>query len=526
MESNVLSLVGFCLMVMMAASQICTESETAPSCTGGTTSCICEFATCIPKTNPCPDQQNLTLPVPMFGIIPSYAFESYKSLRYLEISSGIVNTVSNKAFWGLSNLIALNLRDNLMTGFTNATFEGLESLRQLDLSGNVISDFDDGSFSSMKNIRVLKLERNIATTVMSSTFAGCQRLEYLDLTSNTISHIEGGAFNELQNLKELHLGDNYLTTSINPTVFSGLTSLKYLMLNGNFLQGIHPGSFNSLVNIRGIDLSQNQISIIPMTTFGSLKKLETLILNSNQIGSIYEKTFVNLTSLTTLHLSWNELTSWSFLDFPTPSNLKDLFLSGNRISELLVPTHSPKPRFTKLQYLDLSRNSLSTFPAFFLNDAPILGHSDGTGDTSHTKLDLRDNFLDCDCDYRVLNRTLEQLAMECVGNYTECTNASVTFLPSMNRNIYYKVSGSPLPVVECKDSNDQIATGIYNVSARITWLSADTMDVDTGSYTCMIYEDDSRKADTMETSPTDSSSYTLPSFTNIITLTAILILTK
>ncbi|XP_033115746.1 insulin-like growth factor-binding protein complex acid labile subunit isoform X1 [Anneissia japonica] len=519
-------LIFISLLVMKTASQFCQESDKAPSCEN-LARCTCDSPVCINKEPPCPGQNNVTIIEPRFGEIPPYAFENYGPLVNLEIAGGIVNTVSSKAFRGLSNLRELSLRDNFILYINNQTLKGLNSLRSLDLSDNQIDDLEERTFSDNKMLRTLNLDRNTLNALQRNTFAGCHRLQSLRLTSNGISSIETGAFSDLGNLQELYLGDNYLAI-IGANIFTGLASLQFLNLNGNFIQVFSQGSLEPLKMLHTIDVSQNKLPFIGKA-FGSLRNLRSFFLNENSIEKVDDGTFTNLTYLETIELSKNRLVSWSFLDFPTPSKLKVLRLSYNKISDVLYPTSSPEPQFPKLQYLDFSGNLLQTFPAFFLKDAPLLGQPDVANNSISSKLDLRENLLACDCDYNILNDSLEQLEITCVQNASiQCGNGSVAeLMPSSsdaNDGVYCQISGSPLPEVIWKNPNGQIVTGYYNVSGKVTWLPSDITDV--GDYMCMIYEEDEEKAGRQEIDPNSSPAKLIPALMEIMIIISTMFIVK
>ncbi|XP_033112111.1 insulin-like growth factor-binding protein complex acid labile subunit [Anneissia japonica] len=515
-----------CLLIMKTASQFCRESDKTPTC-DNTAGCICDSSVCISKEPPCPGQNNVTIIEPKFGEIPPYAFENYGPLVNLEIAGGIVNTVSSKAFRGLSNLRELSLRDNFIRYINNQTLKGLNSLRSLDLSGNQIDDLEEGTFSDSKMLRTLNLDRNTLNALQRNTFAGCHRLQFLRLTSNGISSIETGAFSDLGSLQELYLGDNYLAI-IGANIFTGLASLKDLYLNTNSIQVLSPGSLEPLKMLQTIDLSLNKLPSIGKT-FGSLRNLRTIFLDFNSIEKVDDGTFTNLTYLETIDLSYNRMVSWSFLNLPATSNLKALSLSYNKISDVLYPTSSPEPQFPKLQYLDFSGNLLQTFPAFFLKEAPLLGHPDVADNSISSKLDLRKNPLACDCDYNILNDSLEQLEITCVQNASiQCGNVSIAeLMPSSldaNDGVYCQVSGSPLPEVIWKNPDSHIVTGYYNVAGKITWLPQDIKNV--GDYMCMIYKEDDEKLRQQEIDRNSSPAKLIPLSIEIMIIITTLYIVK
>ena len=176
-----------------------------------------------------------------------------------------------------------------------------------------------------------------------------------DVTATHLANIEGefflsrnsiyvalnaGDFNGLSSLEEINLDFNGLT-HFEENTFAGLTSLEVLSLNRNSLTGLHKSIFDDLGKLKTLVLDGNLLGLglLESRHFAALSELEDLLLAYNQLTELPDDVFDGLTELIELTLDFNRLTT-----------LKDS-------SDNVIFADS-----TKLEYIDLNNNELSSLP--------------------------------------------------------------------------------------------------------------------------------------------------------------------
>ncbi|XP_004465932.2 transforming growth factor beta activator LRRC33 isoform X2 [Dasypus novemcinctus] len=247
----------------------------------------------------------------------------------------------------------------------------LSDLRFLDMSQNQFQYLPDGFLKKMPSLSHLNLNQNCLMTLHIQEHEPPGALTELDLSQNQLSELQ-----------------------LAPGLTSCLQSLQVFNLSSNELLGVPTGLFASASNITTLDMSHNQISLCPRPApldwvgtpncvdFRNMTSLRSLSLEGCGLGALQDCSFKG-TPLTHLDLSsnWGVLrggmaplravaptlqvlslgnvglsSSFVELDFSEFGNLKDLDLSGNSLTSF--------PRFggsLALQTLDLRRNLLTAF---------------------------------------------------------------------------------------------------------------------------------------------------------------------
>ncbi|XP_059133398.1 transforming growth factor beta activator LRRC33 [Peromyscus eremicus] len=244
----------------------------------------------------------------------------------------------------------------------------LSALRFLDMSQNQFWHLPDGFLKKTPSLSHLNLNQN------------CLKMLHIR------EHEPPGA------LTELDLSHNQLAElRLAPGLTDCLRNLRVFNLSSNQLLGVPTGLFDNASNITTIDMSHNQISLCPQMVpldwagpstcvdFRNMASLRSLSLEGCGLKALPDCPFQG-TSLTHLDLSGN----WGILNgsisplWAVAPTLQVLALRNVGLSS--GTAEMDFSRFGKLRELDLSGNSLTSFPRF-------------SGSLALRTLDLRRNFL-------------------------------------------------------------------------------------------------------------------------------------
>ncbi|UXI22511.1 hypothetical protein NH340_JMT08454 [Sarcoptes scabiei] len=174
---------------LMACPQVC-------SCIwrNGKQTTICENQNLISIPNQiAPSTQVLDLNNNNFQILPSKAFQERGliNLQKLFLPHCKLGAIADDAFYQLTNLVELDLSDNLLTHVPKKSLANATNLRRLLLNNNHIATITAESFDALSNLRFLNLSGCKTHTIEARAFYGLRDLEYLYLHDNqlvTLSH--------------------------------------------------------------------------------------------------------------------------------------------------------------------------------------------------------------------------------------------------------------------------------------------------------------------------------------------------
>lgn len=186
--------------------------------------------------------KNLDLSFNPLKILRSYSFSNFSQLQWLDLSRCEIETIEDKAWYGL------------------------HQLSTLVLTGNPIKSFSPGSFSGLTN------------------------LENLVAVETKLTSLEGFHIGQLITLKKLNVAHNLIHSFKLSEYFSNLTNLQHVDLSYNYIQTISVKDLqflreNPQVNL-SLDLSLNPIDSIEAQAFQGIR-LHELTLRSNFIAQMY-----------------------------------------------------------------------------------------------------------------------------------------------------------------------------------------------------------------------------------------------
>lgn len=220
-------------------------------------------------------------------LIENDELSSLKSLKYLTIGEKI-KRIDDNSFWGLNNLIKLDLRYNKLKSINKFMFVGLENLQELYLNSNQIESIDDEAFDFPK-LLLLDISGNVLTQVNSDLFMNNPHLVRLNLENNFIEIIN---FKIPNGLQEFSISNNPIKTNIN--IIQLIRSLPELeivkMKNTTSMIQFHTNDDNfTHKKIKHIDISFNNFTDSNIFNyFKNFQKLEHINLGKNRLSALSE----------------------------------------------------------------------------------------------------------------------------------------------------------------------------------------------------------------------------------------------
>ncbi|KAI6175979.1 hypothetical protein M3Y97_00749100 [Aphelenchoides bicaudatus] len=285
-------------------------------------------------------------------------------------------------------LKSLNLADNFLEHLFDEQFAQFSSLQTLRLARNRIKSIELSSFENLGQLQNLDLSRNLLTVLPTLLFGSLSALKRLNLARNHLINIQAGCFHGADSLVHLNLSSNRLDFSLIDGGLYGLKALEELDLTNNKLDKLPTQLYNYAPNLKRLWLKANKMSKLSGSKF-TLPDLEFLSLASNGLESIQPGLFNGLFSLTEIDLSDNKLANIiedkSSLRNLSLSRLRRLDFAANNVKALRAGAFS---EFSKLEYLDLRRNPISTMEVGSFNGVSL------------TRLFMDSQSLHCDCNLK------------------------------------------------------------------------------------------------------------------------------
>ncbi|XP_060589660.1 G-protein coupled receptor GRL101-like, partial [Ruditapes philippinarum] len=151
---------------------------------------------------------------------------SFPNMQRLNISSCDIHFIHKRAFFGLKNLLLLDLSNNRIQQLPDMVFSKLRYLTYLNLDRNKeLTMISSTAFKGLKSVRSLKISGTNLKKISSLTFSGLE-LDSIDISYNRIEEIEDFAFNNSLVHKINFEGNKVI--KFGEFIFNGVTSLREL----------------------------------------------------------------------------------------------------------------------------------------------------------------------------------------------------------------------------------------------------------------------------------------------------------
>lgn len=113
------------------------------------------------------------------------------NLQKIFLPRNQLSRIHDRAFRGLSNLVELDLSENMLTAIPSETFHDYTSLMRFILNGNPIREIKSNAFKHLSFLTTLELSNCQLATVEDEAFLGLDNLEWLKLDGNRIQTLQG-----------------------------------------------------------------------------------------------------------------------------------------------------------------------------------------------------------------------------------------------------------------------------------------------------------------------------------------------
>lgn len=142
--------------------------------------------------------------------LPSNIFVRVRltNLQRLYLRECRIDRIDGEALAGLTNLVELDLSNNLLTAVPSSSFTDTPFLRDLVLAYNPLERIRSHTFKSTPNLVKLDLSHTKLVEIESKGFRGLEMLESLKLNNNRLATLHPGTFEPLNKLTSIELHDN------------------------------------------------------------------------------------------------------------------------------------------------------------------------------------------------------------------------------------------------------------------------------------------------------------------------------
>jgi Leucine-rich repeat (LRR) protein len=400
--------------------------------------------------------------------ITQFTFNQTRKLSQLDLSNNLISIITLNAFSGLqSSMSVLNLSFNKLEFIKKYYFKNLTVLSVLDLQMNQLSSIEQGTFNDLHILAVLDLNNNCLFHIQNDLFKNIKKIKLLDLSFNLIKKVHPECLKTQLELTNLSLSandiENFNSVHLPKLAFVDLSHNKIL----------------KTVNITNqtISINLNSAAMVQFVMKTALRNIKNLFASSINPKAVRNLDFKMLPSLVELDLGCNDLSYFtSFFDYKN-INLKKLLLQGsilnsdlaflnnhvNLVELDLTSALSVKwlgqqifGKFTKLEVLKLGNLSLNySYLDKFIKIAVF---------TKLVYLDLSRNNLE----YFTINFKQHSVLKTILLNNNKLKAFDLSLLPEAL--LYLDLSSNNLSIIEKPSTKQMIQTVLLNNNC-ISWLS-------------------------------------------------------
>ncbi|XP_045606336.1 leucine-rich repeat-containing protein 24 [Procambarus clarkii] len=157
-----------------------------------------------------PDTQVLDLSGNNLQTLPRHAFKraGLINLQKIYLRDCKIGQVDATAFYQLTNLVELDLSQNLLTEVPSLAFSHIQALRDLQLRGNRLRKIRSDSFAHTPSLVRLGLSYSGIRSVAASAFQSLSLMEKLEIQGNQLSELPVASVKSLERVHGLEVHDN------------------------------------------------------------------------------------------------------------------------------------------------------------------------------------------------------------------------------------------------------------------------------------------------------------------------------
>jgi Leucine-rich repeat (LRR) protein len=348
----------------------------------------------------------VSLKLPALNNIEIGSFANFKNVTefHMQRSSLTDDTLFNSNLYkeinSITDLVELNLDNNMLKKFPYYLVDGMRNLKKISLKENLIESFTAPSGNYF--VETIDLSSN-SLQYINSSLANLKGLGRLLLAQNPLKFICDNClvnFNYLDisktgisenfrlvapDLKVLSATNNNLKV-INAAFLESMPKLETIWLDDNLIESVSLRKLNAntLTSLSMLSLKRNKITTIANTDLIEVQSLKELYLSSNQIKEVK---WQNL-NLVTLELNANQIQSISLKNLP---NLKNLYIGINNLIGQLPSSSIDLGDLPSLSVLHLNTNGITAVDFTTLNFKQLSVLHLGTNKINSAKLDSLSN---------------------------------------------------------------------------------------------------------------------------------------
>lgn len=258
----------------------------------------------------------------------------------------------------LTSLVLLELSDNQLSGTLPPCIGRLTKLVSLSLASNNFTGQIPNSMGNLVNVNTLTISSNNLSGTLPASLGNMTMLNVLDVADMSLHGTIPSTLGALQTLSTLNLQHNGFSGSL-PKEIGNMSSLQYLDVSDNQLSGVVPPELGQLSSLALFKVSSNNFTG-PLPEFLTrLPSLGLVIAAHNHFTSVPANLgYTSGSKITILDISYNDLTG----EFPlgplagTSKSITSLNAAGNYFCS--VPTQDNLPQTPQHAVIILSENLL------------------------------------------------------------------------------------------------------------------------------------------------------------------------